>query len=326
VDFNVREGDSANVGLNPVQTVAPRQVGVYRWYAGRWKLKDDEFITSPVQLASLEGGGSAQERNSLFESIAVEYGAINLRDMADVVNHGTQSALGALIIEPKGATWKTDPGTQAQATVSFQDKDGEQRKFREFVLLYQDELGLHPDDPRFQCEDPRFQCGTALLTYGATEDAEESGHKAFNLRTEPLWARLGIRPENASVQGNDLQQADLLNSKVFGDPETPIFIAKDGDQVRFRVLQASGHPRVHAFTLHGHEWQHEPWVGGSSRIGDNSESNLVGTQEGHAPMRHWNVVPRNGAGGKFEVEGDYLYQDQPSFLFPEGMWGIFRVK
>ncbi|KFE64245.1 copper oxidase [Hyalangium minutum] len=326
VDFNVREGDSANVGLNPVQTVAPGKVGVYRWYAGRWKLEDDESVSAPVLLASLEAGGSARERNGVFEPIPVEYGAINLRDMADVVNHGTQSVLGALIIEPRGATWKTDPGTHAQATVSYRDKDGKQRKFREFVLLYQDELGLHSDDPRFQCEDAGLQCGTALLTYGATDDAEESGHKAFNLRTEPLWARLGLRPENALVEANNLQQADLLSSKDFGEPATPIFTAKDGDEVRFRVLQASGHPRSHAFTLHGHEWQHEPWVDGSSRIGDNEESNIVGTQGGHAPMRHWNVVPENGAGGKFRVEGDYLYQDQPSVLFPEGMWGIFRVE
>ncbi|MCI0573439.1 MAG: multicopper oxidase domain-containing protein, partial [Myxococcaceae bacterium] len=327
VEYDVRQSDGANIGLNPVQTVAPGKSITYRWFAGRWVLKDDPGpVTFPLQpVVQLASGGSGGD---LFEAQAVEYGAVSLRDVADVVNHGMHGGIGALIIEPPGSTWKTDEGTDASATVTYTDSVGAQRRFREFVLLYQDEIGLHSDKEKFQCVDERLNCGTALLTYGAVEDPEESGHKGFNYRTEPLWARVGIPPEKALEVLNDIDNSKLLDSDRFGDPETPVFEAEQGQEVRFRVVQPSGHPRVHAFHLHGHEWQHDAWATGTDSriIGENETSNIIGVQGGQGPMRHWNILPLYGAGGAFEVRGDFLYRDQTSVQFPDGLWGIFRVK
>jgi hypothetical protein len=37
------------------------------------------------------------------------------------------------------------------------------------------------------------------------------------------------------------------------------------------------------------------------------------------------LLLKNGAGGDFQVPGDYLYRTFQSFQFDGGMWGVFRV-
>ncbi|WP_438022830.1 copper oxidase [Sorangium sp. So ce233] len=307
VAYDVRTDDGANVGYNEPQTVPPGASREYTWYAGEFSQKDGRW--GPV------------------EPRAVEYGAINLRDMADVVNHGMHGAIGALIIEPKGATWRTDPGTRAQAEVTFTDVYGYTRSFREFVVVYQDEVGMHSDDPRFKCVDGGLNCGTAIRNYDGEDDAEDTGHEAFNYRTEPLWGRLGIPPELARELLNDRDLSDIFDSDVHGDPETPIFTAGATQKVRLRIVQPSGHRRQHAFALWNTEWPHNPFAEGerSRRIGENREVLNIAIEHPISAMSHRNVVPFFGAGGKFAVPGDRLYLDQPSFKVSDGLWGIFRV-
>ncbi|WP_437573985.1 copper oxidase [Sorangium sp. So ce887] len=307
VAYDVRTDDGANVGFNEEQTVAPGDSREYTWYAGEFSQKDGRW--GPV------------------EPRAVEYGAINLRDMADVVNHGMHGAVGALIIEPQGATWRTDPGTHAQAEVTFKDYYGYTRSFREHVLVYQDEVALHSGDPRFQCLDPGLNCGTAIRNYDGEDDSEDTGHEAFNYRTEPFWARLGIRPELARELLNEKDLSDIFSSRVHGDPATPIFTAHATQKVRVRIVQPSGHRRQHAFSLWGAQWPHNPFAEGerSRRIGENPEVLNIGVEAPISAMTHHNLVPFSGAGGRFAVPGDRLYLDQPSFKVSDGLWGIFRV-
>ncbi len=346
LEYDIRESDSANVGFNPVQTVAPGESKTYRWYAGHWRLRDEGPVLFPEADGDIElvnGGDGDKPRKFAFIAEPVEYGVVNLRDEADVVNHGMTGGIGALVIEPLGARWKEDKDTDNQATVWYEDNKGRDRKFRELVLLYQDEVGLHSDNPRFQCtaapipnqdaepggaEARDLRCGTALLPYGGEGDSEDSGHKAFNYRTEPLWARAGLAPQEAFVRLNDVEQEELLDSEDFGDPETPIFEAQVGQEVRFRVLAPSMHSRAKSFGIYGHEWAHEAWaLGSDSRvIGMNEDSNIIAVQDAHGPMSHWNIVPIYGAGGAFGVEGDFLFRDMNSVMFPSGMWGLFRVK
>ncbi|WP_373048085.1 copper oxidase [Vulgatibacter sp.] len=306
VQYDVNQADGPTVGFNLQQDVQPGGVRTFEWYAGAYKL-----------------GGKGRER---LEAVPLELGAINLRSMSDVVNHGVHGAFGALVVEPAGATWETDPGTDAQATVRYVDKEGYTRTFREFVLVLQDEVALHSDRPQFQCGDVRLNCGTALRNYGGADDAEDSGHKAFNYRTEPFWARLGIPPQATEGLG-DLDLSGILSS-AHGDPETPIFRAKAGDAVRFRILAPSGHPRQHAFTLHGHAWARFPWAATSAGgwMGDNLRSYVIGTQGGVSAMTAWNANLLGGAGGRWKVAIDYLYRDQASMQFGNGLWGLLRVE
>ena len=318
VAVNGLSEDGSFVGFNEDSTVGPGKDWVYHWYAGEFSLKlkqhqDGRFVLDPA-------------------SAPIEFGAIALRDMADVIKHSSHGAVGALVIEPKGANWQTDleagrnDRSVASATVDYTDGKGVKRSFRDFVVVYQDDVSLRQRD-------------TALPNLRNADDAEDTGHKAFNYRTEPQWARFHAAPSAEPGMMNDYDFADAFSSRVsrggcvadpargkFCDPETPLFEANAGDAVRFRVVDPAGHPRNHSFTLSGHDWLINPWVCGfnSTIMGWNQFSeNRVGSSSAIGPARHVNVVTT--AGGDFHVPGDYLYRTQEGFMFAGGLWGLFRV-
>jgi hypothetical protein len=290
VAYNVLNSDGKNVGFNPNQTVGPGGVVRYQWYAGDVVINGNQRIATPI-----------------------EFGATNLIS-SDPIKHSNKGAIGSLIIEPQGATWLEDAGSRAQATVFKSDGTS----FREFVVQLQTDINM------------RFADGSPVPNLGGplgAEDTEDSAQKAINYRTEPLWKRMGYAPETPFEKTRELDFTNVLrNLQVGGDPETPVFTAKVGDQVRFRVLTANGHMRNAVFNLHGHYWQEEPFKNFSKEIGDNPISEYKGAQYGVGPTSHYNLIPVNGAGGVNRIGGDYLYRDQMSMKFDGGLWGIFRVK
>jgi hypothetical protein len=78
--------------------------------------------------------------------------------------------------------------------------------------------------------------------------------------------------------------------------------------------------------VHGHIWQEMPYQTGSNStvIGFKQDSPWHGSQYGHGPSNHFDVV-LSSAGGRFQVQGDYLYRTFQSFQFDGGIWGLFRV-
>jgi hypothetical protein len=305
MEYDVRTSDGANVGLNDKQTVAPGGTIKYRWYAGRMDINPDD------------GGRTATP---------VEYGAINLTDYGDIMKHGSHGAVGMVVIEPQGATWTTPSNTNMEAVVK--DAAGSVL-FKEFNVLFQDDIVMKAGN------------GNPVRNYTGDEDSEDSGMKGFNYKSEPIWARLGfiiemskIDPatfsdETVSEMLNDVNQVNALSSAFHGDPETPVFSVAAGTPVRFRVVQPTGHPRQHAFTIHGHSWFHEAWVNNSTvqwrpGVDPEPDSMNIGSQGGHTARRHWNIILPS-AGGGFKQPGDYLMRTQESFHFTSGLWGIFRV-
>jgi hypothetical protein len=318
VAVNGLSEDGSFVGFNEDSTVGPGETREYHWYAGDFSLK-------PKQLAD----GSLVVDQS---QAPIEFGAIALRDMADVIKHSSHGAVGALVIEPKGASWRTDleasrnDHSVASATVDYTDGKGAKRRFRDFVVVYQDDVSLRQRD-------------TALPNLRNADDAEDTGHKAFNYRTEPQWARLRAAPSAEPGMMNDYDYADAFSSRAsrgacvadpahgkFCDPETPLFEANAGDPIRLRVVDPAGHPRNHGFTVSGHDWLINPWVCNSEStvMGWNQFSeNRVGSSSAIGPARHLNIVTT--AGGDFHVPGDYLYRTQEGFMFSAGLWGLLRV-
>jgi hypothetical protein len=294
LQYDVSRDDGNDVGRNNLRTVAPGKSGSFRWYAGDLKVQDNgTILVTPV-----------------------EFGATNLIP-ADRMKQPAKGAIGSLIVEPEGSSWATDPHSRASATVTKADNTD----FREFVLHFQNFVNL------------RFGDGSAIPTVARNEDAEDSGHKAFNYRTEPMWFRFGYAPDATLQQiraRDDLWQA-VANDLVGGDPETPVFTADAGDAVRFRIVHPGGNQRNHVFAVHGHVWQQEPWINGSTEIGENRDfagffrTMFEGARMGVGPTEHFNAVLQNGAGGAFGVPGDYLYRDFASFQFDAGLWGILRV-
>jgi hypothetical protein len=118
---------------------------------------------------------------------------------------------------------------------------------------------------------------------------------------------------------------DYKNAFCFAGDElaTPILRADPSEPIRIRLVHPGGHPRQHAFTLHGHNWDPQPWNWNSTAIDPARKLLLQGTVNGIAPARHVNIVTT--AGGKFGVSGDYLFRSQPSFMIDAGLWGVLRV-
>jgi hypothetical protein len=306
VAYDTTRGAGNTLGWNGDNTVAPGASKTYYWYAGdlTYNVATGKMTATPV-----------------------EFGATNLIS-SDPIKHSNKGAVGALIIEPQGSTWKEDAASRASANV-YGDSNkngkydaGEPLLFRDFTLIFQDDINM------------RFGDGSAVPFVAGEDDAEDSGMKGLNYRSEPLWYRLGIDPSapEGVVAGYDFTYA-LANSLVGGDPQTPVFTAKAWQAIRLRILQPNGHPRNHVFALHGHVWQRNPYTStctwtpclGSTIIGNNSLSEWRGSQEGHGPSDHWDIVPMYGAGGMFGVPGDYLYRDMTPMSFYSGIWGLLRV-
>jgi hypothetical protein len=297
--YDVTRSDGANVGRNPIQTVNPGGSKTYTWYAGSLSLVADSLQARPV-----------------------EFGVLNLMP-ADPLKQAGKGAIGALVIEPAGASW----GADDRASTTITTPTG---SFREHVLFFQTDLNL------------RFGSNTTLsLGNGSArsyvnggpvpnlhgfEDAEDSGQKGFNYRTEPMWFRKGYSPEtHLDVTRGFNFAGSLLNTQVGADPQTPVFTASAGAQVRFRLVEPGGHARNSVFNLHGHIWEELPYQNNSARLGANELSEWKGTMIGHGPTNHFDILLKHGAGGRGSIQGDYLYRDQTSMLFDGGMWGIFRV-
>src|SRR5215470_18691139 len=110
------------------------------------------------------------------------------------------------------------------------------------------------------------------------------------------------------------------------DPVTQIFGAEAGVPARFRLVHPEGTGAAQVFTLNGHIWQREPYVKNSAQIGNNKESQFMGSHDSYGSTDHFDLVVEK-AGGKADVPGDYLYSlfvpwrtaMGPAF----GLWGVF---
>ena len=291
VAYDVTRSDGSSIGFNKSQLVGPSAATTgtsqtYTWYAGDLSLDaSNNLVATPI-----------------------EFGATNLIS-SDRIKHSNKGAVGALIIEPQGSTWIEDTNSRASATVT-----STAGVFREFVTILQTDLNL------------RFGDGTAVPNLAESEDPEDSAQKAINYRTEPMWKRLGFAPNAPLTTTRTINFTNALsNSLVGGDPVTPVFTAKAGMPVRFRILNPAGHARNNVFAVHGHIWEQEPYINNSRSLGSNPLSEWKGTSFGIGPSSHFDALLKNGAGGKFLTPGDYLYRTQSSFQFDGGLWGIFRV-
>jgi hypothetical protein len=315
----------------------------YTWYMGHQRVISTEYARmNPCdpELCSdelIEDANKSKDKKSTgtIRFTPTEFGAVALRSFGDVIKHSSHGLVGALVVEPKDAVY-CPPGlscdgkmgienAQLSTAADIQTKAGE--KFREFVLVVQDDLSLQ------QQKQP-------MPNHRMADDAEDTGQKGFNYGTEPLWARNGIGTSGADF--NELNNVDYSNSlsSIYpnpgcqgpcGDPKTEVFSATAGDPVRFRMVHPGGHSRQHAFVLYGHNWDFQPWIKGSTELFDNSDGNeeskltssRLGAIGGIGPARHVNIL--TNAGGKFGVPGDYLFRVQEQFQFQGGMWGILRV-
>lgn len=344
----VRTADGSQVGRNGEQ--APERQGSlthpcvsdsaedqvkckpvpFYWYAGDYQLRHQE--------GNAEGIG-----NQI--SVPIEFGAIPLRSFGDVLKQPAHGTIGALIIGPQGSTvcrsedsreQRADAGTDLSATICKVDGT----RYRDFVMVLQDAVDAK-------------QAGWPVPNLKGAEEPDDYGMKAVNYRTEPIWGRRGGDPSIEFEERNEFDYAHVLSSKADAsdptrcqagvkllpelhqrgyescDPETPLFVAKAGSEVRLRIVHPGGHTRQQAITLHGHHWNPFPWKAGSTEMHADSDASLAeswlvqGSYNGVGPMMAANLLLK--AGGSSSNPGDYLFRSQASFVYDGGIWGLMRV-
>jgi hypothetical protein len=340
LEYDISRDDGVNVGINPVQTVAPRSSRTYRYYAGDLELAPRAYSTGKGK-----SGAYGALYGNTFELVArpVEFGAMPIFP-ADYIKQGQKGLIGVMTILPQGSTFTLDTGTTAQATVTL--PGGQQ--FRDFSMVFQKAVNL------------RYRDGTPVENIagegpGVPEDAHDAGGAAINFATEPLWFRFGFPagadwgfgdtggghgdahppeegalappsgPGLASITNAFRAYSNVMTGGL--DPETPVFKARPGQEMRFRVAIPSGYARNTTLTILGHNWREEPFrsVNGPSDVMSNHWSHRVrSTTDNIVVGNSWNILTR--AGGSMAVPGDYLYRDVASFGNLNGLWGVVRVE
>jgi cold shock CspA family protein len=292
VGMDILTGNGVNLGNNPPQTIAPALPGaaaqskVLKWYAG-----------------SIDADGT---------HTPVELGAIGLSPADPLMQHPF-GLLGALIIEPAGATWRTDDNSRAQATVAVPSA----KQFREFVVVLQDDVQR------------LFATDASNVPCGGTNNGSPSQVTtvAVNYRTEPLPCRYYAGANTFDTATPSLATLGmaraLSNSQVLADPETPVLAVSRGVPTRLRVVHPGG-LNEQVFTLAGHPWQEEPFRNNSREIGDNAASQAFGARDSFGANDQFNIV-LNSAGGRKQVAGDYLYRSFIGTTLNDGVWGVMRV-
>ncbi len=296
------------------------------WYAGDYRLDN---------RAGKEG---------LQQAAPIEFGAIPLSSFGDVVKQVAHGAIGALVVGPQGsrvcaarhpAERASDAATYTSATVC--DHSGKPL-YRDFVLVLQDAV------------DAKIK-GDAVTNLKGAEEPDDYGIKAVNYRSEPLWLRRGSDPSIEFEERNEFDYAGVLSSRKDAarpgepcrsgvavlaqagrngcDPETPLFTARAGSQVRLRVVHPGGHTRQQAMALHGHDWNPHPFVPGSKALlpthgaAVRNAWTVQGAYNGIGPLMGADLLVQ--AGGRRGVAQDYLWRSQAAFLFDGGTWGLVRV-
>lgn len=295
LSYDAATSNGLKIGYNPGnQTAAisgaPAQ---YQWYAG-----------------TIE-----RDQTGTIKHTPVEFGSLNLIPSDPLLQH-INGLYGAMVIEPDGAEVTCDGkdgngnpvrvscGPLADTTTTVVSRASANvtvsggKPFREFVVMMTEDLKV----------------GNAN---------SQSTISAVNYKTEPTYYRFG-NPGSDTFAKNGDNNCSLANGLVGADPQTPIYTARQGEHVRFRMLHPPGTGIVQVFSLHGHVWQRNPYAAGSTQIGDNKLSQWMGSLDNLGATAHYDLVI-DQAGGPAGVAGDYLYSAFVPAKAQFGLWGIFRV-
>jgi len=306
VSFDGATSSGMNVGYNQTNQAVPfGQTITYKWYAGN------------VDRAL----------NGAIKYTPVELGSANLMPSDPLLQH-INALYGTLIIEPAGSSWKCDSSTDPSS-----------------INSYRGNAACDPSDPAGYPGPPATRASATVTELpphksfrefvAATADdlqISQNNNSAVNYRSDPTFYRYG-NPDPGSPPGPTFSASGdnncaISNALVNRDPVTPIFGAEVGIPARFRLLHPPGTGAAQVFTLSGHVWQREPYIKNSTEIGNNKESQWMGSHDSYGSTDHFDLVV-DRAGGKAGIAGDYLYSlfvpDRTGMGPAFGLWGVFRV-
>ena len=233
-----------------------------------------------------------------------EYGTCLINSFGDLRNHRYHGLFGAIIIEPPAATYFN------QSMPKLGDHSAETvitapgiKSFREFVLFAHNGIRLLDKDGNL-IKTPALS-PTGEVDPDADVEHEDTGEKGYNYRSERFFNRLN---RNSKI-------SNVFNSRVHGDPSTPLFNTFVGERIVIRLLMPGDKPRHIGFSIHGHTWKSQP---------DNPFSRVISMQGAISVGNVFNIDLEDGAS---KYPGDYLYRSGSlKWDLESGMWGIIRVK
>jgi manganese oxidase len=164
-----------------------------------------------------------------------EFGTIFFHDHLFANTRQRHGLFGALIVEPERSRfldpWQEDREILVGAQAVIELANG--RRYREFCLAIADWVAMYqPSESSGEIE--------PLEPPDVPSDHDDNGTMAVNYRCEPLRER-----------GDDPHR---WFSSAEGEPETPIFHTRPGEEIRLRLVQGS-HEEQHSLQVHGLRWR-----------------------------------------------------------------------
>lgn len=266
-------------------------------------LKYDPIASSGINVGynAIEQTAAPGESIKYLWHADKEYGACLLTSFGDLRNHRHHGLFGTIIVEPFGAKYYN---SIRSVTESYRDESviiaPGVENFREFVLFAHN--GIRLLDKKGMLIKTTEQDLTGEEGGHDAPDHEDTGEKGYNYRSERFFNRLQRVPVISKI----------FDSKVHGDPATPVLQSYIGQRVVIRFIMPADKPRNISFALHGHRWKAQP---------DDPFTRTISIQGAISVGNVFNIEPE-----RTNFPGDYLYRSGSlRWDVESGMWGIFRV-
>ncbi|MFY9821896.1 MAG: copper oxidase [Thermoanaerobaculia bacterium] len=217
--------------------------------------------------------------------------------------------------------------------------------FREFTIMFHDEIGAVQAFPQFETDDLNFTlrsvrdafainygtggAGAEILAnrvgVGPARDCPECKYEEFFLSSWALGdpALVVDKPANAPCTMDDIKKANLncytLGAKAsiayYPDDPSNVYHSYLSDHVKFRNTHA-GSDDHHIFHLHAHQWVHTP----NSDLSSYKDSQSIGQGAGYTYE-----IAYGGTGNRNKTVGDSIFHCHFYPHFAQGMWSLWRA-
>jgi hypothetical protein len=250
-------------------------------------------------------------------------------------SHQHHGLYAALVVEPRKSEWQKLDGTAlggrpdggpTSFAANIIPPAEEQPPFREFNLAFADFAIVYTADLEPVNPPGRKEADLPIAIEPTAEPHPESissadpGTQLINYRNEPIPLRIGEKGtsgEFAQKPGDPGDLAKVFDSRVHGDPATPLLQAYEGDRAIVRLIQGAQEEQ-HVFNIHGLKWLFEPSVHNSGFRN--------GQQIGISEHFEFEVGPQPRFDNKLARRfTDLLYSSSATDNLWDGQWGIMRV-
>jgi FtsP/CotA-like multicopper oxidase with cupredoxin domain len=279
-----------------------------------------------------EGMTHAHAANQIVTTEYVRYrwwvdadvGLVFWHDHAFGATTWPHGGIGSTIVEPWGSTYhdpetgeeiRSGPVADIHGTEPFAySRNG---SFRELVAQLHDTVPhtaqlVTAGNPAGLTRENAIAAGQSI-SFQMPSDMLEVAFPHLNGGTHTTGGGFNFRASSlASRLLNNKDASRLFDSKMHGEPATPMLRAYVGDNIVFRLLHGMQN-ETHTFVVSGHGYRPERY---------DKDSRVTNTI-------HIGIAERydlaTTAGGYQGMAGDYLYYDGRTSKLSEGEWGIIRV-